>query len=57
MAVELNEIWEEVKKAAGVAEKKAEKFIDKSKLKIDIMNVKSDIRNHQPYKEYVIRWI
>lgn len=44
MAVEFNEIWEEVKKVAGAAEKKTEEIIDKSKLKIDIMNVKGDIR-------------
>ncbi len=44
MAVEINEIWEEVKKVAGAAEKKTEEIIDRSKLKLDIMNVKGEIR-------------
>ncbi len=44
MAVEINEIWEEVKKAAGAAEKKTEEIIDRSKLKLDIMSVKGEIR-------------
>ena len=44
MAVEFNEIWEEVKKAAGAAEKKTEEIIDRSKLRLEIMNVKGDIR-------------
>ena len=44
MAVEINEIWEEVKKVAGAAERKTEEIIDRSKLKLDIMNVKGEIR-------------
>ena len=44
MAVEINEIWEEVKKVAGAAERKTEEIIDRSNLKLDIMNVKGEIR-------------
>ena len=42
--IDVNEIWDEVKKAAGKAEKKTNELIDRSKIKISIMNVNSEIK-------------